>query len=118
MKSNEIRGLDDLMGGALTERFVDGIKEVAANIADPNTDPKKARKITVTATFKPSEQRDVINMTTEVKTALAAPVPVATSVLMDSDNNGVVTLAEITKEIPGQMDFDGNETVQKIAKIK
>lgn len=118
MTSKEIKQLDDLMGGALTERFTDAIKDVAANIADPNTDPKKARKITLTCTFKPNAERDIAAMDIDVKVAIAPPVPVSTAVIMGVDEDGVVTLAEITKDIPGQLNVEGNETVQKVARIK
>lgn len=118
MVSKEINSLDDLMGGALSERFEDAIKEIAGNISDPNTDAKKTRKITLTAVFKPNENRDMVQMEVDVKTTLAPPSVVTTSVMVGVDRaTGQVTLAEVTKQIPGQMFTDGTVETQKVVKI-
>lgn len=49
--------LDSLGGGALIERVNLAMDQIARNIMDPNTDPEKARKITITLTFKTDKSR-------------------------------------------------------------
>jgi hypothetical protein len=54
----------------------------------------------------------------EAKSTLAPPTAVQTVLYIGCDKEtGEVTATEYTKEIPGQMDFDGNATEQKKAKI-
>jgi len=43
--------------GAAVEKFQVEIERVLKNIADPNTDWRKKRKITLTFTFQPSDDR-------------------------------------------------------------
>lgn len=62
--------LSTLKGGALEERFQEGLKEVAMNIADPNTEARLKRKITLEITFSPNEGRDHAAIAIAVKTKL------------------------------------------------
>lgn len=50
--------LAEMAQGAFMEQFHIELHIVLANIKDPNTDPKKARKITLTATLKSDEERE------------------------------------------------------------
>jgi hypothetical protein len=54
--------LADFAGGAVSERFNQELKKVLENIADPNTDPKKARTVTVKVTLKADENRDIADV--------------------------------------------------------
>ena len=62
-----------LAGGGVEEKLQYALSEVAANIADPNTDAKKARKITMTIALKPNESRMVANVDINVKTSPSCP---------------------------------------------
>lgn len=44
----EITNLSEMSNGAVNERFNYELQKVVENICDPNTDPKKKRKITLT----------------------------------------------------------------------
>ncbi len=59
--------LAEMAEGAFLERFHIELEKALENIADPNTDPKKARKITLTATLKADEKRDIINFEVQVE---------------------------------------------------
>ena len=47
--------LAEMANGAFMEQFNIELKKVLANIADPNTDPKKARKITLVVSKEKGE---------------------------------------------------------------
>lgn len=99
-----------LAGGAVEEKLQYALAEVAANIADPNTDPKKVRKITMTMTIKPNEQRTIADVAIDVKTTLAAPVGISTTIMIDRDEKGKAVAAEIYGTDPNQgtLEFDAN----------
>jgi hypothetical protein len=63
----QMKKLDELMDGAVTERFNVEMDRVMRNIYDPNTDPEAKRQITITITIEPNESRDVGRYKVEVK---------------------------------------------------
>ena len=63
--------IEQFSNGELTQQINREMEAVARNIADPNTEAKTARKITVTITMKPNEQRDFITTSITTKSALA-----------------------------------------------
>lgn len=87
--------LMNLMDGAVNERFQQALEQVAANIADPNTEAKKARKIKLIITFKPNEQRNVVETSVGCETILASVEALETTSIMEPDDNGVTALFEL-----------------------
>lgn len=117
-QNSTIYNLDTIMNGAVTERFAKAFDEVLGNIFDPNTEATKPRKITLVATIKPNADRDVASFSVEAKPTLVARKPVSTTVLLGCDEDGVIVAKELTKEIPGQIDVEGNETSPKIVPLQ
>lgn len=105
----QIRQLDELMDGALTERFNREMARVLENVFDPNTNPKAKRQIQITVDIVPDERRQAAKFSVDVKSKVAAPVPIAQMVFLDRDDEGNVTAEEITRQVPGQIDMDGKE---------
>lgn len=103
--------LNNFASGAVSEKFNAELQRVLDNIADPNTDAKKSRKVTLTVTLKPNDNRDLANVSVETKSTIAPPTPIGTSLLIDMDSNGKVTGAELKSSIPGQMYVDENGEV-------
>lgn len=101
--------LGEMAQGAFMEQFNNELKRVLANIADPNTDPTKARKVTLTATLKADENRDVVNFEVQSKATLVPNRPVSTKVIIDRDVDGSVVGAELQSGQKGQtfLDVDG-----------
>lgn len=98
--------LETFAGGAFTEQVNRAFEEVARNIQDPNTDEKKARKITITIGFKPNGQRSFAPTGIETKTTLAPTLGVVTAMSFGKDiATGEVEVVEIGNQIPGQMSF-------------
>ena len=104
----EIQNLDQLMNGALNERFNSEIKKVWDNVLDPNTDPKAKRKLVMTITMKPNANRDAAEMEAEVNVKLAPPVPIQQTVYVHRNDDGSVHALENNGQLPGQVDLYGN----------
>ncbi len=106
----EIKSLDDMMGGAVTERFNAALKTCLKNIIDPNTDATKARKVTLELTIKPSKDRASAEFNLLCKPTLAPPVAVTQSMVITRNDAGEVSALQTGAingdQIPGQMDVD------------
>jgi hypothetical protein len=102
-----------LAGGGVEEKLQYALDEIAENISDPNTDAKKARKVTMTLTLKPNEQRTIANLDIDVKTSLVAPVGISTTLMIDRDEKGKIVTQEIygkdTQQ--GQIDYETGEVI-------
>lgn len=96
--------LETFCGGALSEQMNRALQEVARNIQDPNTDAEKVRRLTITLTFRPSEDRSLVKTEIQSKTALAPAAPIKTTIVTGKDlRTGAVEVAEYAKQVPGQM---------------
>lgn len=96
--------------GAIAEITDYEVERVVANIMDPNTAATAKRKITITLTFAPDDYRQQIGMDAQAKTTLAPIQPVRTSLCITKARDGSLLLAEMTPQVPGQVDMDGDET--------
>ncbi len=111
--------LQDLADGAVAEKIDIELQNVLENIADPNTDPKSARKLHVILTFKADENRDVASLSTVVKSTLVPAKPTESKVILDIDENGMITGAELKSSARGQtfIDTDGEISDDRGSKI-
>lgn len=107
--AREIRKLDELMNGALTERFNREMARVLENVFDMNTKAKVKRQIVIAVDIVPNERRDAATFRVDVRSKLAPPEAIDQTVFLDLHTDGSVTATEMTREVPGQMDMDGNE---------
>lgn len=94
--------LDNLGMGALKEQFGVELQKVLDNIADPNTDAKKARKITIDVTIKPNEKRNIATMTLQARSSLVPSGAIETDIYIDRDKDGQVVAEELHGQVPGQ----------------
>ncbi|MGE7977331.1 replication terminator protein [Psychrobacillus sp. NPDC093200] len=99
---NKIIDLNTFASGALAEKVNIELQKALDNIADPNTDHKKARKVTVSITLKANEKRNLANVVVDTKSTLVPAVGVETEILIDYAPDGQVTGAELKSGIPGQ----------------
>lgn len=111
--------LSNLANGSVAERIDMELQRVLENIADPNTDPKKARKLTVTVTLKADEKRDIANVSIQTKSTVVPAKDVETKFVLDRDNSGKVVGAELKSSAKGQMmiDKDGDVADDKGEKV-
>lgn len=63
--------LSTLADGAADELFIDALSKVCENVADPNTDPKEKRVISLQFTITADEERHVGDIAVKCKTVLA-----------------------------------------------
>lgn len=101
--------LSQMASGAFEEQIGIELDKVLHNIKDANTDPKKARKITITITLKPDEKRELVGFEVQSKAALVPPKPLSTTIMVDRDSKGAVVAAELKSGVKGQtfLDKDG-----------
>ncbi|AWP28748.1 replication terminator protein [Paenibacillus sp. Cedars] len=114
--------LESLANGGVVERFDQELAKVFANIGDPNTNAKAARKISLSLTIKPDDKREVAEVTVQATTTLAPSKELMTTLIMDRDNDGKVVGAELKSSMQGQtfLDDDGDvrdDTGNKIKRI-
>ncbi len=97
--------LETFANGAFTAQVNRELESVTRNIQDPNTDARKPRKITVTVTIKPNEQRSFSTIGVEAKSVLAPALGAVTAMRMGRDvRTGEVEAVEIgTGQVPGQV---------------
>lgn len=98
----KIIDLNTFANGALAEKVNIELQKVLENISDPNTDHKKARKVTITMTLKANERRNLANVLVDAKSALSPSVGVESELIIDFTPEGDITGAELKSGIPGQ----------------
>lgn len=99
--------IEQFSNGELTQQINREMEAVARNIADPNTEAKTSRKITVTITLKPNEQKDFITTSITTKSTLAPTLGAVTALGIRKDlKSGDIEVGEIGNQIPGQMSMD------------
>lgn len=98
----KIINLETLAEGGLTEKVNMALQDVLNNIADPNTDYKVKRKLTVDITFVSQEDRELALLDIQTKTKLAPPKSIGTKIVIGTDGKGGIMASEFGKQIPGQ----------------
>lgn len=87
--------LQDFAGGAVAEQISAAIQRVYENIADPNTEAEKARKLAIELTFKPrKDDRTDVDVFTVVKTSLQPRAAITSRMIVEGDGLGNVHAAE------------------------
>lgn len=111
--------IEQFSNGELTQQINRELEAVARNIADPNTEAKAARKITVTITMKPNEQRDFITTSITTKSTLAPTLGAVTALGIRKDlKSGEIEVGEIGNQIPGQMSMADVEPQQPAGPVQ
>jgi len=87
----------------MAAKFSRELDKVLQNIADPNTDPTKARKLTVELKFVPNENRDIASVEIIAKSSVQSDTSSSTAMLIDRDREGNVVGAELKSHSRGQM---------------
>lgn len=95
--------------GAIEERVNYEMGKVVENIIDPNTEPTKARKLSVTLELKPDSERRTIQVKAVAKSSLVPTNPIATALYVTSDQNGEMEVVEMVPQVPGQQALDAEE---------
>lgn len=110
--NEKIIDLNKFAGGGVSEKFNNEMQRVLDNIADPNTDFKKTRKVTLTVTIKPNANRNLADIKVEAKSTIAPPQPIGTEMLIGIGTDGKVTGKELMSGAEGQSYFDDKGAVR------
>ena len=103
--------LQDLVGGALQEKFANSFEKVIKNLQDPNTPYKNKRAINITLKFQQNETRDDLQVDIEVSEKLSPQTPMKTSFVVGKNlETGDVFAEEYGKQIKGQMTMSDYQT--------
>ena len=96
--------VEQFAGGKLSVQLNKALEKVTENIQDPNTDAQKVRKINVSISLRPNDERNFVSTTVETKLSLAPELGATTALSMGRDlRTGEVEAIEIFNQIPGQM---------------
>lgn len=101
--------LEQFAGGKLSVQLNKALEKVTENIQDPNTDAQKVRKINVSISLRPNDERNFVSTTVETKLSLAPELGATTALSMGRDlRTGKAEAVEIFNhnQIPGQMNVD------------
>lgn len=110
--------LQDLVGGALQEKFQKAFSKVIENLQDVNTSYKIKRGITIKLTFDQNEARDDVSVSVDVSEKLAPQAQMKTSFYIGKDlKTGDVYAEEYGKQIRGQMSLEDYETKDEVKEI-
>lgn len=96
--------LQDLIGGALQEKFEKSFEKVVENLQNPETSFKAPRDITIKMKFTQNESRDDVKCSITVAEKLAPQQSMDTSFAIGKDlKTGELYAEEYGKQIKGQM---------------
>lgn len=104
--------LNKFADGAIAQKVERELERVIANIHDPNTEPEKKRKITITLTLSADEKREYIDTEVEVKSSLV-PSKSASAKMIMGKHDGKLTARELVSGKKNQMFFDPVDSVVK-----
>lgn len=106
--------LSDIAGGGLQEKVDLEMNKAFENIHDPNTKATAKRKLTITIELTPDENREVVSVTSNVKSTLAPLTDIGTTVLTGKNlDTGKVEARELKSSVPGQTYIDPEDLTQK-----
>lgn len=94
--------LSELAGGRLQQQFNRVLNRVLENIGDENTEPEKAREITIKITIKPDEYREMSDVTCVVSSKLV-PEELGLKFILGRDIEQNFVAKEFKNQIPGQL---------------
>lgn len=99
--------LEQFAGGKLSVQLNKALEKITENVQDPNTDAQKVRKINVSISLRPNDERNFVSTTVETKLSLAPELGATTALSMGRDlRTGEVEAIEIFNQIPGQMSIN------------
>lgn len=99
--------LQEIVGGALQEKFSKSFERVIDNLQDVNTPFKVKRKINIQLDFVQNETRDDVHVNVSVVEKLAPQSPMTTAFSIGRDlETGEMFAEEYGKQIKGQMSLD------------
>lgn len=107
MISKDSVSVDKLAGGEIVPRLNEALQKLAENVLDPSTNATATRRITLTISVKPDEQRDMASVELGIAVKSAPPKPAKTKVFINQNRDGSVSLTERDQRQPDIFDEEG-----------
>lgn len=109
--------IDELFDEKVRDQCERELIRIVHNIYSPDYPSQKERKLEIVFGFSADEKLDSVVVTAAVKSKLPSPFKMTKVCDLQVDDDGVVLVAEKTKEAPGQMDLMGNEVRPKVVPL-
>ncbi len=107
--------LQNIVGGALQEKFEKSFEKVIENLQDTNTPYKNKRAINIKLEFTQNEERNDVSVSVDVTEKLAPQSGMRTSFYIGKDlQTGEVIAEEYGRQIKGQMSLNDYSAEQVI----
>lgn len=105
--------LNKIADGELYRHLQREYRRSINNIADPNTDPKKVRTITVTLKIHGDDRREMLFVEGDVKSKLAPSKAIATTMILGQQGDDLIARELVST--PGQYSFtDDGEVIDDV----
>lgn len=98
MDQRETMNIGNIAKGSVPEVFEHALTQVLKNISDPNTSATQKRSITLKFTFKPSESRELGEVTFECSEKLASIKPATGNFFLSRRGERVLGFARDPKQ--------------------
>ena|SRR5260370_640965 len=112
----EILSIDNMANGAVYEMVGEALKRLAANIADPNTEPTQKRKIVLTIDATPYKDRSGAELSVKVENKLAGLRPADGTMYIAKRNGEFLAFGRNTKQEEIQFDMAVDSKTQSAGK--
>ena len=112
-----VKSILEMARGGIQEVVDLEMSRILDNILDVNTKPTAKRKLQISLEFLPDDNRQMVSVSSSVKSSLAVTNPVKTALYLSATEKGVVE-TEMTAQIPGQTGmFDAEQGQAPVLKI-
>ncbi len=106
--------LEQLDDGGAVEAVNHEIQKILENLLDPNTEPKKERKVTLEIRLKGDEKRNICSLDYQAKSNLAPLKAQSVQVLVDRDKSGRAVASEFRGERREPLPTQGKGKVREM----
>jgi len=107
--------LKTLSGGGAAEQFDEALAEVIEDILDPNTEARKARKVTLTLELRPSEDRNQVLYAVNVTKKLAGSRPIGSVMYVGHKEGEIMAMEQDIEQL--NMPFNEPEKVLNFKEV-
>lgn len=108
-----VLSIDNMANGAVYEMFDEALKRLAANVADPNTEPTQKRKIVLTIEASPYKDRTGAEYKARIDTKLAGLKPAEATMYFAKRGSEHLAFGRNTAQEEIQFDMTPTPAVDK-----
>lgn len=109
----QVLSIDSMANGAMYEMFDEALRQLATNVADPNTEPTQKRSITITVEASPYKDRSGAAYKVKVSTKLAGMRPAESSMYFARRGGQCLAFGRNTKQDEIQFEMPSTDPAPK-----